>query len=163
MYYSKLLSYSEGANTLEYFAVLKKIKTSLFSSCVDVNECDLVSDGPCDENAECVNEVGGFDCGCEDGFTGSGLTCGMYVCCFQHVHTYTHVNTCIYMYVQYIPLCHVHVHFLHTIRILLLHASTHSVCSTCIYSLLIYHRVFQKCSHALLYFHARNMSFISIY
>ena len=43
---------------------------------VDVDECSLENITVCDQNAVCSNEVGGFDCSCDTGFSGSGLTCG---------------------------------------------------------------------------------------
>ena len=41
-------------------------------SFTDVDECEL---GICDENATCKNAVGGFNCSCNQGFTGDGLEC----------------------------------------------------------------------------------------
>ncbi len=40
----------------------------------DVNEC---TDGTanCDENADCTNNEGSYDCKCRSGFTGNGNTC----------------------------------------------------------------------------------------
>ena len=42
----------------------------------DVDECDLQNVSVCDENAECTNAVGGFNCSCSTGYSGDGLTCG---------------------------------------------------------------------------------------
>ena len=39
----------------------------------DVNECNQV--GACDENAECVNIPGSFECTCRDGYFGDGIDC----------------------------------------------------------------------------------------
>ena len=46
-------------------------------SCIlvlDVDECELGLHS-CDENAECINTVGGYDCACDAGFEGSGFNC----------------------------------------------------------------------------------------
>ena len=46
-----------------------------FSCHADVDEC---TDGsqPCDTNAACTNNDGGFTCECNTGFTGNGLATG---------------------------------------------------------------------------------------
>ena len=41
---------------------------------VDVNECALGTD-ECDANASCSNTTGGYDCTCNDGYTGDGRDC----------------------------------------------------------------------------------------
>ena len=38
----------------------------------------------CDENAECSNEIGGFDCTCNTGYSGQGLMCSKF---FSKQHT----------------------------------------------------------------------------
>ena len=40
---------------------------------LDVDECE--NERPCDINAECTNEDGGFSCQCSEGFMGDGLNC----------------------------------------------------------------------------------------
>jgi len=40
----------------------------------DINEC-LTNHGGCDENANCNNIQGGFECACKEGYLGDGLTC----------------------------------------------------------------------------------------
>ena len=33
----------------------------------------------CDENAQCINTVGSFNCSCNPGYSGDGITCnGMF-------------------------------------------------------------------------------------
>ncbi len=41
----------------------------------DINECVLYMDNDCDENAECDNTVGGFNCTCDPGYMGNGTMC----------------------------------------------------------------------------------------
>lgn len=43
-----------------------------FYSASDINEC---VERPCDRNAVCSNEVGSFVCMCNNGYSGTGLTC----------------------------------------------------------------------------------------
>ena len=38
----------------------------------DVDECEA---DICDEESTCVNLIGGYQCTCNEGFTGDGLTC----------------------------------------------------------------------------------------
>ena len=38
----------------------------------DIDECATY---PCDPYAECTNTPGAFDCACDPGFTGDGITC----------------------------------------------------------------------------------------
>lgn len=40
----------------------------------DIDECRLVMHS-CDENAECLNAVGKYQCRCRPGFTGTGFSC----------------------------------------------------------------------------------------
>ena len=42
---------------------------------LDINECVLDTDNDCDENAECKNTVGGFNCTCDPGYMGNGTMC----------------------------------------------------------------------------------------
>ena len=41
-----------------------------------MDECALEGVEVCDVNAQCFNEVGGFDCSCHVGFSGDGFNCG---------------------------------------------------------------------------------------
>lgn len=47
-------------------------------NCLDNDECTSGDDN-CDAQATCTNNAGGFDCACNSGYTGDGVTCtGMY-------------------------------------------------------------------------------------
>ena len=41
---------------------------------VDINECEAET-ADCDDNAECINTEGSYDCTCKSGFTGNRTTC----------------------------------------------------------------------------------------
>ena len=45
-------------------------------NCADINECAEGLDD-CDDNADCINLVGSFQCVCWEGFTGDGKECLM--------------------------------------------------------------------------------------
>ena len=40
---------------------------------IDIDECS--TGDVCDENAECVDTAGSYDCTCSSGYTGDGHTC----------------------------------------------------------------------------------------
>lgn len=40
---------------------------------LDINECS--EDNACHPNATCVNEIGSYDCNCNEGFEGEGQNC----------------------------------------------------------------------------------------
>ena len=52
----------------------------------DIDECED-GDGPCDENAECTNFDGSFNCTCNDGYAGNGFCCQGMSCCLIVGHT----------------------------------------------------------------------------
>jgi len=45
------------------------------SKCSDIDECQPGGGNDCDANAACTNTVGGFNCACNSGFTGDGVSC----------------------------------------------------------------------------------------
>ena len=47
----------------------------MFSLSVDIDECLLDLDVLCDENADCSNTIGSYDCSCITGYSGDGFTC----------------------------------------------------------------------------------------
>ena len=55
----------------------------------DVNECELDTDD-CDENAECTDTIGSFNCTCNFGYSGNGTFC----CesCWLSVYFYAIIN-----------------------------------------------------------------------
>jgi hypothetical protein len=42
--------------------------------CVDINECTTGTDN-CNDNAECSNTIGSFECECNNGYEGDGVNC----------------------------------------------------------------------------------------
>ena len=60
---------SAGRVSMTYALLLFQL--FLFS---DIDECsaDL---NPCDSNADCINTDGSYNCACQQGFTGDGITC----------------------------------------------------------------------------------------
>ena len=42
--------------------------------CVDINECSI-GQHECNENAICINSLGGYRCQCKPGFAGNGEQC----------------------------------------------------------------------------------------
>lgn len=49
---------------------------NLLSRCIDINECKLNSTiSNCDENADCINTMGSYECQCKSGFQGNGIIC----------------------------------------------------------------------------------------
>ena len=45
-----------------------------FHTLTDINECSEGSD-TCDENANCTNTDGSYNCSCKTGYTGDGRNC----------------------------------------------------------------------------------------
>ena len=41
---------------------------------IDIDECNT-GEHNCDDNADCINTVGSFDCMCRQSFFGDGITC----------------------------------------------------------------------------------------
>ena len=65
------------------FANLQRRKSWLYSKCLiiyhnlfksDVDECSL-DPSPCDENSNCTNNDGSYNCTCKEGYQGNGSTC----------------------------------------------------------------------------------------
>jgi hypothetical protein len=46
----------------------------IFSSILDLNECDLYDD-VCHLNANCEDTLGAYSCQCNSGYTGDGFEC----------------------------------------------------------------------------------------
>ena len=63
----------QGVNCTEgkcYFGAC----SSLFSTNLDINECDTNMDN-CHNNASCFNAEGSFRCHCKPGYIGNGTIC----------------------------------------------------------------------------------------
>ncbi|XP_078487779.1 uncharacterized protein LOC100182773 [Ciona intestinalis] len=45
------------------------------TTCEDIDECSLTQSVYCDANAACINQPGSFECYCNKGYIGNGLTC----------------------------------------------------------------------------------------
>ena len=39
----------------------------------------MTDNGGCDENANCKNIRGGFECSCKEGYSGDGFTCDLFI------------------------------------------------------------------------------------
>ena len=52
---------------------------TLWKYLLDINECELDTD-ICDNNAECKNTIGSYNCSCEIGYSGNGFNCTGTVC-----------------------------------------------------------------------------------
>ena len=64
----------------------------------DINECVLDTDNDCDDNAECNNTVGGFNCTCEPGYMGNGTMCTGIVIGASNCNTVYKAATCVDVY-----------------------------------------------------------------
>ena len=59
---------------------------TLFSSCSDINECELSSLNDCDGNADCTNTIGSYTCSCNPGYEGDGFNCTGYTIVWYTTH-----------------------------------------------------------------------------
>ena len=60
-----------------YFrSVMLSANTILFYS--DINECESDSLNDCDENANCIDILGSYNCSCNLGYEGDGFNCTGY-------------------------------------------------------------------------------------
>jgi len=41
---------------------------------IDIDECEMGTDN-CDENANCTDTIGSFNCTCSHGYDGDGVNC----------------------------------------------------------------------------------------
>ena len=51
---------------------------SIFSFCLDINECESDSLNECDRNADCIDTIGSYNCSCNPGYEGDGFNCTGY-------------------------------------------------------------------------------------
>ena len=56
-------------------AVGSWIEFIFFSNVTDIDECSSTNLNNCHGNAECINTIGGFNCTCDPGYSGDGITC----------------------------------------------------------------------------------------
>ena len=59
-------------------AICIAVLQTLFSFCSDINECELSSLNDCDENADCIDAIGSYNCSCNPGYEGDGFNCTGY-------------------------------------------------------------------------------------
>ena len=59
--------------------------------CIDVDECATNTDN-CDANATCTNTTGSFDCACNAGYSGDGISCSPVFC---GADEYVSSNACV--------------------------------------------------------------------
>ena len=46
---------------------------------IDINECEMETDN-CNENANCTDTIGSFNCTCNPGYDGDGVNCSSEFC-----------------------------------------------------------------------------------
>ena len=63
-------AYIEGKGGL----LLTQILNVCLSTFTDVHECETQEDD-CHEHADCMNEIGSYDCKCHLGYVGDGVSC----------------------------------------------------------------------------------------
>lgn len=66
-----LFKYGEVFITFLLIIALSFYLNILYLKLLDIDEC--VINNPCDENANCIDRQGSFDCQCNDGFSGDGV------------------------------------------------------------------------------------------
>ena len=69
----------------------------------DINECDR-SPSVCHVNADCQDTEGSFNCSCQTGFLGDGMTCNGNVICSLHVCMHACIYVCILMYISLVSI-----------------------------------------------------------
>ena len=63
-------------NSHTQWFILLYLNTILFHP--DINECELDSLNDCDENANCTDTIGSYNCSCKTGYEGDGFNCTGY-------------------------------------------------------------------------------------
>ena len=61
-------------NTVCHYKASNYVLMFGLNSILDIDECTADS-SPCDENANCTNTVGSYNCICKQGFSGNGTIC----------------------------------------------------------------------------------------
>ena len=61
-------------NTVCHYKASNYVLMFGLNSILDIDECTAES-SPCDENANCTNTVGSYNCICKQGFSGNGTIC----------------------------------------------------------------------------------------
>ena len=69
-------STAQVISPVRFIFVLKALNLSYF--CSDINECASDELNTCDENANCTDTIGGYNCSCKPGYEGDGFNCTGY-------------------------------------------------------------------------------------
>ena len=72
----RLTMWTSLYNSRSLWTCIAICQTILFHS--DINECELDSLNDCDENANCSDTIGSYNCSCKTGYEGDGFNCTGY-------------------------------------------------------------------------------------
>ena len=70
-------------NQLKSVIFVKYKSKKIWWPCLDINECTM-NMSRCDENANCTNTDGSYNCSCNHGYNGDGFKCTGNKICTNH-------------------------------------------------------------------------------